>query len=786
MAIDKDWTREGLNRNSDEFKLGLNAFIERYHNNGPDIASTINEPPKDVGPTKDDLEGLIEMANEELFSGCTWMSSLDFLAKMSHIKVFHKMTDTCFDDTMEFLIKCFPKGAKVPKSHYEAKKSMKKVGLGYESIHACVNDYCLFWEKNKDLLNWSNCNAKLPTGLAADVSFAFGNLSRLNGVCGPVILTTYNTPPWICMEKSSFMLTLLIPGPKSPAISDFPARSSLSGWSGQGYIEYPTCNDETPSTRVNEKTAYVCHRRFLPSTHSWRRKKTFNGKNEMDPPPPKLTSSQILRQLAKVPSRTPESLMGTLLMNDKSKDTNKARQDLEELKIRKELWLIHKGNGKFLKPHPIYSFTPEKRRKFCEFIKGVKLPDGFGSNFKPKVTDNDNIIGMKSHDCHIMMQRLLAVGAQAYLDPSIATPIIELCSKFKEAIQGGPVYMRWMYPFERYMKKLKNYVRNKAKLEGSIAEGYVAEEALTFCSHYLKGVQTRFNRPDRNDDGPPPTCEMQVFRSVCQPKSAGVEKKLDKEVKKKLEWYVLDNSPEIDTYKTYISTLRHEKPSECNLELLALAHGLLNYATYYSSCVVNGVKFVVHSHDERLTTQCSGVSTLGEEDGTMFYGVLEEILELQYLTSHTVVLFRCKWFKTNNTPHTQLCVTKNIITSISTRDDWWKHQQYILATQARQVFYLEDPSRSHHWRVIQDVNHRKIWDKDIIVDADVIHDTMSSNLALTTNLEVLDYRSLSEVGPLTEVQYNPTRSLVDDDDFFDEDENHVPHVLSSDSDSDSD
>ncbi|GKF61781.1 hypothetical protein Tco_0181835, partial [Tanacetum coccineum] len=51
----------------------------------------------------------------------------------------------------------------------------------------------------------------------------------------------------------------------------------------------------------------------------------------------------------------------------------------------------------------------------------------------------------------------------------------------------------WMYPFERYMKKLKNYVRNKAKPEGSIAEGYVAEEALTFCSRYLKDVETRLN-----------------------------------------------------------------------------------------------------------------------------------------------------------------------------------------------------------------------------------------------------------------------------------------------------
>ncbi|GKD04070.1 histone deacetylase 14, partial [Tanacetum coccineum] len=60
-----------------------------------------------------------------------------------------------------------------------------------------------------------------------------------------------------------------------------------------------------------------------------------------------------------------------------------------------------------------------------------------------------------------------------------------------------------MFPFERYMKKLKNYVRNKAKPEGSIAEGYVAEEELTFCSRYLKDdVETRFNRLGSRCSGP--------------------------------------------------------------------------------------------------------------------------------------------------------------------------------------------------------------------------------------------------------------------------------------------
>ncbi|GJS74968.1 hypothetical protein Tco_0724849, partial [Tanacetum coccineum] len=241
---------------------------------------------------------------------------------------------------------------------------------------------------------------------------------------------------------------------------------------------------------------------------------------------------------------------------DKSKDTAKARQDLQKLGIRRPLWLTKNHKGKIVKPQAAYSFTPENRKKFCQYIKGVKLPDGFGSCFKHKVTDNDtNITGLKSHDCHIMMQRLLPYGLQNYLPDNIAKPIIELSSLFKqlcsatlmeddmlkasvkvveilceleriyppaffdimihlpihlalEALEGRPIHPQWMFPFKRFMKKLKGYVRNKAKSEGSIAEGYVAEEALTLSSHYFQDVTTTFNSLKRNVDPPPPTCQF--------------------------------------------------------------------------------------------------------------------------------------------------------------------------------------------------------------------------------------------------------------------------------------
>lgn len=40
-------------------------------------------------------------------------------------------------------------------------------------------------------------------------------------------------------------------------------------------------------------------------------------------------------------------------------------------------------------------------------------------------------------------------------------------------------------------------MRNKARPEGSIAEGYVAEECMTFCARYLTDMDSRLNRPDR-------------------------------------------------------------------------------------------------------------------------------------------------------------------------------------------------------------------------------------------------------------------------------------------------
>ena len=52
-------------------------------------------------------------------------------------------------------------------------------------------------------------------GLAIDGFTLYGNMSTTHSTW-PVILIPYNLPPWMCMKKSYFMLSLLIPGPTSP------------------------------------------------------------------------------------------------------------------------------------------------------------------------------------------------------------------------------------------------------------------------------------------------------------------------------------------------------------------------------------------------------------------------------------------------------------------------------------------------------------------------------------------------------------------------------------------
>lgn len=100
------------------------------------------------------------------------------------------------------------------------------------------------------------------------------------------------------------------------------------------------------------------------------------------------------------------------------------------------------------------------------------------------------------------------------------------------------------------MFTLKSYVRNRSRPEGSIAEGYLAEECLIFCSRYLKDVETKLNRPMRNNDDDTVTQEgSYFFTKTGRAIGHGEVLKMERFMLNQAHRYVLFNYDSIDPYR---------------------------------------------------------------------------------------------------------------------------------------------------------------------------------------------------------------------------------------------
>ncbi|KAI5328207.1 hypothetical protein L3X38_027604 [Prunus dulcis] len=432
--------------------------------------------------------------------------------------------------------------------------------------------------------------------------------------CWPVILVTYNLPPWLCMKRKFMMLTLLISGPKQPendidvylepliddlkslwdgirgvydahngeyftlraalmwTINDFPAYGNLSGCVVKGYKACPICGDDTPSHRLKNghKICYIGHRKWLPINHPYRRQRAaFNGKPEYGIPPEPLTGEEVLHMVENgdrvcwkkksiffdleywkylpvrhaldvmhIEKNVCDSIIGTLLeIPGKNKDGIAARLDLLNMGVKTDFQPEYGERRTRLPPGP-WNLSRAEKREVCNSFYGMKVPEGYSSNIKNLVSLQDSrLLGLKSHDCHTLMQQLLPVAIRSVLEKPARYAITRLCFFFnaicaktvdvskldkleedvvvtlcllekyfspsffdimvhlvvhlvREVRLCGPVYFRWMYPFERFMKVLKGYVQNRTRPEGCIAERYIAEEAVEFCTQHLSNVST--------------------------------------------------------------------------------------------------------------------------------------------------------------------------------------------------------------------------------------------------------------------------------------------------------
>jgi hypothetical protein len=109
-------------------------------------------------------------------------------------------------------------------------------------------------------------------GIATDGFNPFGNMSSSYSMW-PVFVIPYNFPPWMCMDQSNFMMSLLIPGKKAlgkefhvfmqPLIADM-----MKLW-GTGVETYDALTDDS----------FPLHAAFLWSIHDYPGLATLSGRS---------------------------------------------------------------------------------------------------------------------------------------------------------------------------------------------------------------------------------------------------------------------------------------------------------------------------------------------------------------------------------------------------------------------------------------------------------------------------------------------------------------------------
>ncbi|XP_057996505.1 uncharacterized protein LOC131175846 [Hevea brasiliensis] len=354
----------------------------------------------------------------------------------------------------------------------------------------------------------------------------------------------------------------------------------------------------------------------------------------------------------------------------KTKDNAKSREDLKEFCHRPELER-DMATGKY--PKACYTLDKQSKAMLCEWLKNLRFPDGYVSNMGRCIDMRKlKLFGMKSHDCHVFMQRLLPIAFRELLPKNVWQALTELSNFFRELTSttlreeamlqlneeipiilcklerifppsffdsmehlpvhlayeawiAGPVQYRWMYPFERYLRKLKNNVKNKAKVEGSICNAYLVEEASSFCAHYFEPhVNTRHRKVPRNDDTVEHMDEhlgnLSIFTHSGRPLGKGKVRYLTEQEFQAAQMYILLNCIEVKPYiDIFVNELHMANPNindkqvDEKLErefdkwfnkyvhnpsnnissqfLKDLSKGPLRSVMCYNSYVVNGYKF---------------------------------------------------------------------------------------------------------------------------------------------------------------------------------------------------
>ncbi|KAF6175926.1 hypothetical protein GIB67_003414 [Kingdonia uniflora] len=179
-----------------------------------------------------------------------------------------------------------------------------------------------------------------------------------------------------------------------------------------------------------------------------------------------------------------------------------------------------------------------------------------------------------------------------------------------------------------------------------------------------------------------------------------------------------DNSVVPDSFHNTSEVIELEKVAseidENDDDFKDIVRGPIGFATRYKKYSVNGFLFVIKEYEATKQYQNSGVitspvTTLQSsskdknplDESRIYYGILTDIIQLEYHKGYKPFLFRCYWdritrqgVKWDKEANLKLVNFSNIISSNKFGDE-----PFILAEHATQVFYFKDP-RDPDWNVV--------------------------------------------------------------------------------------
>ncbi|KAL0320266.1 UNVERIFIED_CONTAM: hypothetical protein Sradi_5288100 [Sesamum radiatum] len=183
-------------------------------------------------------------------------------------------------------------------------------------------------------------------------------------------------------------------------VNDLPAYGMASGWSTTEVMGFSICMDDTMTFHLQHgrKACYFdCHRQFLPVQHRYQRNNKAFTKNRvqnkaMDH---KWTKKSIFWDLPywstlmirhnldvmHIEKNIFDNIFNTVMnIKRKTKDNLNTHLDLKSICNRPELELELDEHRSNVMPKAAYTLSKEQKRRVREWIKGLKVPDGYASN----------------------------------------------------------------------------------------------------------------------------------------------------------------------------------------------------------------------------------------------------------------------------------------------------------------------------------------------------------------------------------------------------------------------